>query len=196
MNHQQEFDDRIAKVRQAMREQGLQTLFVFDAGRHNFLRMNYVAYLTDFIGVGPETGLVLPLEDAPVLYLAPVWDIPRAKEESSASDVRPFNELWNRLAKLSGKAGLVGREAMHVDLYDELVKTLKQTPVNAKDIVENMARCKGAFDLERLRKAAEIDDKITRALLEAIQRPPRLKLVGTGTPNIQLVTEPAEVAKQ
>ena len=47
-----------------------------------------------------------------------------------------------------------------------------------------------------LDKAAEIDDKITRALLEAIQRPPRLKLVGTGTPNIQLVTEPAEVAKQ
>ncbi|HSV33096.1 MAG TPA: aminopeptidase P family N-terminal domain-containing protein, partial [Pyrinomonadaceae bacterium] len=158
MNAQQEFDDRIAKVRQAMRGQGLQTLLVFDAGRHNFLRMNYVAYLTDFIGVGPETGLVLPLEDAPVLYLAPVWDIPRAKEESSSSDVRPFNELWNRLAKLSGKTGLVGREAMHVDLYDELVKTLKQTPVNAKDIVENMARCKGAFDLERLRKAAEIAD--------------------------------------
>jgi len=67
MNAQQEFDDRIGKVRQAMREQGLQMLLVFDAGRHNFLRMNYVAYLTDFIGVGPETVLVLPLEDAPVL---------------------------------------------------------------------------------------------------------------------------------
>ena len=61
MNAQQEFDSRMAKVRQAMREQGLQTLLVFDAGRHNFLRMNYVAYLTDFIGVGPETVLVLPL---------------------------------------------------------------------------------------------------------------------------------------
>jgi small-conductance mechanosensitive channel len=47
-----------------------------------------------------------------------------------------------------------------------------------------------------LDKAAEIDDKITRALLEAIQRPPKLKLVGTGTPNIQLVPEPAEVTKQ
>jgi len=166
MNAQQEFNNRVAKVREAMREHGLQTLLVFDAGRHNFLRMNYVAYFTDFIGVGPETVLVLPLEDAPALYLAPVWDIPRAKEECTVSDVRPFNELWNRLAKLSGKTGLVGREAMHVDLYEEFVKALKQTPVNAKDIVENMARCKSAFDLERLRKAAEIADAGVQALHE------------------------------
>jgi hypothetical protein len=48
-----------------------------------------------------------------------------------------------------------------------------------------------------LDKVAEIDDKITRALLEAIERSPKLRLVGTGTPNIQAVTEPAEaVAKQ
>ena len=60
MNAQQEFEDRIVKVRQAMREKGLQTLLVFDSGRHNFLRMNYVAYLTDFISVGPETMLMLP----------------------------------------------------------------------------------------------------------------------------------------
>lgn len=47
-----------------------------------------------------------------------------------------------------------------------------------------------------LDKAAEVDDKITRALLEAIERSPKLRLVGTGTPNIQAVTEPTEpVAK-
>jgi len=71
-----------------MREKGLQTLLVYDSGRHNFLRMNYVAYLTDFISVGPETMLVLSLEDEPVLYLAPTWDIPRAQEESWGSAVR------------------------------------------------------------------------------------------------------------
>ena len=81
MNAQQEFDSRVAKVRQSMREKGLQTLLVYDSGRHNFLRMNYVAYLTDFISVGPETMLTLPLDEAPVLYLSPVWDIARAQEE-------------------------------------------------------------------------------------------------------------------
>ena len=90
-----------------MRDKGLQALLVYDSGRHNFLRMNYVAYLTDFISVGPETMLVLPLEDAPVLYLSPVWDIPRAQEESWVSDVRPFKEFLSRLPNLSGEgAGL------------------------------------------------------------------------------------------
>ena len=166
MNARQEFESRLSKVRDVMREKGLQTLLVFDSGRHNFLRMNYVAYLTDFISVGPQTVLVLPLEAAPVLYLAPVWDIPRAQDESWVPDVRPFKEFWNRLANLSGKVGLIGRESMHVDLHDEIAKALNQTPVNAKEIIENMARCKSAFELERLRKAAAIADAGVQALHE------------------------------
>jgi len=126
--------------------------------------MNYVAYLTDFISVGPETMLVLPLEDEPVLYLAPTWDIPRAQEESWVSAVRSFKEFWSRLGGISAKVGLIGREAMHVDLHDEIVKTLKQTPVNAKEIIESMARCKSSFELERLRRAAEIADAGVKAL--------------------------------
>jgi Xaa-Pro dipeptidase len=164
MEGQQEFENRISKVRQAMREQGLHTLLVYDSGRHNFLRMNYVAYLTDFISVGPETMLVLPLEDAPILYLAPAWDIPRARDESWVSDVRPFNEFWPRLANASGTFGLIGREAMHVDLYEEITKALRGKPTNAKDIIEKMARCKTAFELARLRRAAEIADAGVKAL--------------------------------
>ena len=94
MDEQQVFQSRLTQVRQAMREQGLETLLVHDGGRHNFLRMNYVAYLTDFISVGPDTMLVIPLDDAPVLYLAPAWDIARAQEESQVKDVRPFQEFW------------------------------------------------------------------------------------------------------
>src|SRR5919108_5825366 len=116
MNAQLEFESRLSSVRQTMRERGLDALLVFDSGRHNFLRMNYVAYLTDFISVGPETLLLLPLDDAPILYLAPAWDIPRAQEESWVSDVRPFKDLWTRLGGISGKVGFVGREAMHAEL--------------------------------------------------------------------------------
>jgi Xaa-Pro aminopeptidase len=165
MEGQQEFVKRLSQVRHAMRDKGLQTLLVYDSGRHNFLRMNYVAYLTDFISVGPETMLVVPLADEPVLYLAPVWDIPRAKEEAWVSDVRPFEEFWSRLLD-AGKVGLIGREAIHVSLHDEIGKLLKQPMVNAKDIIENMARCKGAFELERLRRAAEIADAGVKALHE------------------------------
>ena len=156
MDGREEFAKRMARVREAMRDKGLQTLLVYDGGRHNFLRMNYVAYLTDFISVGPETMLVLPLDDVPILYLTPAWDIARAREESWVADVRPFSEVWSRLPNLKGKAGLVGREALHAGLHEDIVKALGQTPVNAKDILENMARCKGAFELERLQRAAAV----------------------------------------
>jgi Xaa-Pro dipeptidase len=166
MNGQQEFEKRISTVRQAMRDQRLQTVLVFDSGRHNFLRMNYVAYLTDFVSVGPETFLVLPLEDAPVLYLSPVWDIARAQQESWVPEIRPVKDFWNRLPSLAGKVGLIGREAIDSDLHDALAKALNQAPVNAKDMIEDMARRKSAFELERLRKAARIADAGVQALHE------------------------------
>ena len=45
-----------------------------------------------------------------------------------------------------------------------------------------------------LDEANKIDDRIAREVLDAINRPPKLKLVGSGTPNIQAVHEakPAE----
>jgi Xaa-Pro dipeptidase len=166
MDERAEFEKRLSRVRQAMRDKGLQTLLVFDSGRHNFLRMNYVAYLTDFISVGPETLLLIPLEDEPTLFLSPAWDIDRAKEESWVGHVEPWDGLWNRLGNPIGKAGLAGREAMNVDFYEELVKSLNQPPVNAKDILENMARRKSEFELERLRRAAAIADAGVQALHE------------------------------
>ncbi|HWH77248.1 MAG TPA: Xaa-Pro peptidase family protein [Candidatus Binatus sp.] len=166
MDERLEFETRLTRVRQAMRDKRLQTLLVHDSGRHNFLRFNYVAYLTDFISVGPETMLVIRLDDAPVLYLAPVWDIARAREESFVSDVRPFNEFRARLPQISGKVGLIGREAMSFELHDEIAKALNQIPTNAKEIIETMARCKGSFELERVRRAAAIADAGVTALHE------------------------------
>jgi len=47
-----------------------------------------------------------------------------------------------------------------------------------------------------LEKAAEIDDRITRALLDAIEHEPKLKLVGTGTPSLQPVSASTETAQR
>jgi len=40
-----------------------------------------------------------------------------------------------------------------------------------------------------LEHSTEIDDEITRSLLDALEKPPKLRLVGSGTPNIQPVIE-------
>ncbi|HEX2229137.1 MAG TPA: Xaa-Pro peptidase family protein [Candidatus Binatia bacterium] len=164
MTVQQEIEARISQIRQIMRQQGFHTLLVYDSGRHNFLRMNYVAYLTDFISVGPETMLVLPLDEAPTLFLSPAWDIARAEQETGMREVRPFREIWTHLTKLTGRTALIGREAMHAGLHQEIAKGLGYTPVNAKEIIESMARRKTAFELERLERAAAIADAGVRAL--------------------------------
>src|SRR5438552_2165890 len=140
MSEEQEFETRTAKVREGMREKGLETLLVFESGRHNFLRTNYVAYLTDFISVGPQTILVLPVDDAAVLYTSPAWDITRAKDESSVSDVRNFEQIWEALPPFSGTVGLVGKESMHSSLHERIVQTLKRTPSDAKEIIDAIAR--------------------------------------------------------
>ena len=162
----EELAKRLAQVREAMREQRLQTLLVYDSGRHNFLRMNYVAYLTDFISVGPETMLIVPVGDQPTLYLSPSWDTGRAQDESWVSEIRPFKDFWSRLPSLTGPVGLVGRESMHVRLHDEISQSLNETPQDAKAIIENIARSKSAFELARIRRAAEIADAGVSALNE------------------------------
>jgi hypothetical protein len=42
-----------------------------------------------------------------------------------------------------------------------------------------------------LENSSQIDDQITRELLGALEQPPRLKLVGSGVPNIQPVADQA-----
>lgn len=160
---QEEFQRRLKRVRDGMREQGLEALLVYDGGRHNFLRMNYVAYLTDFISVGPQTILVIGLDEEPILYISPVWDIPRA-QESWVHNVRPFKEFWIWATTSKGAAGLIGRDYMHARIHDEIANTLNRTPVDARQIIEHLARCKTPFELERLRKAAEIADAGVTAL--------------------------------
>jgi Xaa-Pro dipeptidase len=108
----------------------------------------------------------VPRKDPPVLYLSPAWDVSRAQEESWVSDVRPFKEFWTGASRFQGKVGLVGRESMHAGVHEEIINALGQTPVNAKDIVENMARRKSTFELARLRRAAEIADAGVQALHE------------------------------
>ncbi len=169
MDPLKEYERRLHTVREAMREKGLSALLIYDCGRQNFLRMNYVAYLTDFISIGPHAFVVLPIEGEPSLYLSPSWDVPRAQEQSWVKNVRPLNEFWKVIAKYSGGVGLAGREMIHAGFHEEIAKALRQEPANAKDIIEGAARRKSQFELERLERAAVIADAGVEALHEAVR---------------------------
>ncbi len=166
MDARKEYERRLLKVRESMRDKGFKTLLVYDWGRQNFLRMNYVAYLSDFISIGPHVVMVLPLDEEPSLFLFPSWEIPRAEEQSWVEDVRPLDELWRFIGKNCGKVGLVGREMIHADFNDEIVRSLNENPTNAKEILEQIAQRKSPFELERLKRAAVIADAGVQALNE------------------------------
>ena len=164
MESQQEYSARLQKVRKSMSERGLAHLLLYAPGQHNFLRMNYVAYLTDFISLGPHAVLDLPLEDDPVLFLSPAWDIPRAGEKSWVGDVRCLKDLWDHLDSHCGKTGLAGREVISSDFYGEIVNSQNAAPINARDLVEKIARQKSPFEIERLKRGAAIADAGVKAL--------------------------------
>jgi Xaa-Pro aminopeptidase len=80
------------------------------------------------------------------------------------TDVRPLDDIWERLPRIAGRVGVTGRDIMHEDFYQEIVKILDAPLVDAKQVVDDVARCKSAFELERMRKAAQIADAGVAAL--------------------------------
>jgi small-conductance mechanosensitive channel len=83
------------------------------------------------------------------------------------------------------------RQRLHVEsfLATSALKTF--SPQSRLHLTQNGLEVSIRYPLE-LEKSSEIDDRITRALLDAIDREPKLKLVGTSAPNLQPMPVPAE----
>ncbi|PYY03022.1 MAG: hypothetical protein DMG64_09330 [Acidobacteria bacterium] len=66
------------------------------------------------------------------------------------------------------------------------IRTIAPKPVSRLRLAQSGLEVVIRYPVE-LDNAAEIDDRITRELLAALAQEPRLRLVGSGTPNIQVV---------
>jgi len=83
----------------------------------------------------------------------------------------------------------------------QMERTLSSTPINELCPKSRLRLTQAGLEAVigfpvDLQRAAEIDDRVTREVLKAIDREPKLKLVGSGTPSIRLSTEltPANVS--
>jgi Xaa-Pro dipeptidase len=79
---------RVAAVRALMLEAGVQSLVVTGSGRHSFLVMNQLWWLTGFRQLGRDAAVVITEDDEPFLLVEPAWDAARAQRESWVDDVR------------------------------------------------------------------------------------------------------------
>jgi small-conductance mechanosensitive channel len=116
------------------------------------------------------------------LTLAPESDYAMAEERVLGAVEKVYAEYRDRI------------EQQHHEMERTLsVAVPRPKPRSRLRLTQNGLEVVIRYPVE-LENAAEVDDRITRELLHALTQPPKLKLVGTGIPNIQPVKDDSKAA--
>jgi Xaa-Pro dipeptidase len=164
---------RLTRVQSAMRTAALDGLVIYYGGQHNMLRMDQIAYLTDYRTLGPAV-LVVPREGTPELVMSPVWDAERAEETKArlrVNAVTPDRLLQTGAAvakTLSGRIGLSGRPVMPIAAYDEFSRAYGGELLDGETIVTSVGATRTPGELERIEHAAKIADQGFEALRQTV----------------------------
>ena len=144
---------RLERVQAKMRDDGLETLVVYDAGQHNMLHMNQAWYLTDFRSVGP-VALIVPSRGATKLLVTPAWDVERAREAAGVQDAAGVSDLGQAIAAEAGPgAALSGRDVMPMGLFEQL-----PAMADGEKLIPSLGATRTPLELERVTRAAQIAD--------------------------------------
>jgi Xaa-Pro dipeptidase len=165
---------RLTRVQSAMRAAALDGLVIYYGGQHNMLRMDQIAYLTDYRTLGPAV-LAVPREGMPELVMAPVWDAERAEETKArlrVTAVTPDRVLQTGAAvakTLPGRVGLSGRPVMPIAAFDEFSRAYGGELLDGETIVTSVGATRTPGELERIEHAAAIADQGFEALRETVR---------------------------
>lgn len=172
MDIAQDLRQRLARVRDGMAERGIGGLIVYYGAQHNMLRMDQLAYLTDFRTIGPSI-LLVPKEGEPSLIVTPQWDEARARETMPFGrvvgvDASELARTAGALAaKLDKPLGIVGREVMPLGFAREFAAQFNVELIDGGDVIKSIAATRTAIELERVTRAAAIADEGFRVLCDA-----------------------------
>ncbi len=164
---------RLTRVQSAMRAAALDGLVIYYGGQHNMLRMDQIAYLTDYRTLGPAV-LAVPREGIPELIMSPVWDAERAEETKArvrVTAVTPDRLLQTGAAvakTLPGRIGLSGRPVMPIAAFDEFSRAYGGELLDGETIVTTVGATRTPGELERVEHAAKIADQGFEALRETV----------------------------
>jgi Xaa-Pro aminopeptidase len=167
--------ERLRELQLALAARGLVGLVVYYGAQHNMLRPDPIMLLTDHRALGPS-ALIVPVQGAPVLIASPRWDEARAREACGLGDVicvdedRLVAEMARAAGALAGPLAMTGIEIMPLARASVFFALLGHEPVDGGDMLRAISRTRKPFELERVRRAAEIADKGFERLCE-IARP-------------------------
>lgn len=181
-----DFEQRIDNIRKMMKEQDLDAFFVYgDEYRKENLR-----YVSNFWPIFERGALLMRQEGEPIVLCAPEGEV-LCKEMSVWPDIRLLPDFlcvtvpdaidyplatytnFGNLAKelrAQGKLermGVVGRDAMSIDLYNSIQAAFDCELVNANDILFELRKTKSPNEVACLREAARIADEGMKAIMSA-----------------------------
>lgn len=166
------FAQRLAAIRAAMAEAGLDRLVGVHDGAHFIERPNPVMVMTGFKALGAAAA-GLDRDGERFLVVSPAWDAERAQEAAPEITVHGADDLVEGLREVCGTAaGTIGLAGMS-EIASSLAQRLRALFPNARDadpVVFEPARCKTDEEIAWAREAARIAER-GYAHLKSIARP-------------------------
>lgn len=181
-----EFETRIQKLKEKMEEQKIDALFVYgDEYRKENLR-----YVSNYWPIFERGGLLVGKNTDPIVLCAPEGE-EVAKEMSVWKDIRLLPDFlcvtvpdeieyplahYSSFRKLAQELrergelrtlGIVGRDAMSVDLFRSIEEAFQSEIVDCNDFLFELRREKSEDEVACLREAARMADIGFKAMMQA-----------------------------
>ena len=183
---EEEFEDRLARVRGVMAERDIDLLLVYTSGLTDY---GDVAYLTNFVIRLPRGQLVaLPKEGEPVTFFEGASrGLPSLKLTLSLGDLVAVNDLPKECLKhlkekglIPGKVGFAGlRTRMPYQQFRALSSGLEGSTIKeANDILADLRAIKSPREVDQIRRAASIAGQLTLLLKETTFEHPDERTLG------------------
>jgi Xaa-Pro aminopeptidase len=185
----EEFEARWSAAQQEARDRGLAGLVIWSRGGGGFDSFWDVFYMSGFYSAYPWypdnpplwsgrsfAAIVLPIDREPTLIVdIPDWrrDLVRiADTRFSVAVVETVADVLQERGLSDAKLGLVGTYVLPVGMYRTLEEaTAGAAYVPSNDILENLQLIKSPRELDLVREAAEVCNKMIEAIMGAALQP-------------------------
>jgi len=165
-------DGRLAQATRHLADHGLDGLIAASNGLNNFLESNAIHVFAGLRPIG-ESAVVLDRDGRSTLIVTPAWDEERAAALSATERTIGTDDL---VAALQGAVGAhrldlsrtvsVGVSLLGNALVDRIASALGALPKASDELARDLARVRGAEELEAAQHAAWIAERGYERLLE------------------------------
>ena len=151
---------RLSRIREAMSNENLDALVVY-GGVWKTEAIHYVANLRV---QDRDACVVIPYSGEPTLFISSKWDFARTRKESWIERIEIVHNhmmtaVGEVVAECGRSIGVVGSEQMPNIYYDDMKSVIgDRTISNATMLLNNIAMIKTPWELDIIRKCAELAD--------------------------------------